>query len=110
MIYVASPYTHADPEVREKRFTAAFNYTHYLMQTGRTCFSPIVYGHQFHTLKGVPQNFEFWQDLNNTVLILASEVHVLKLPDWELSRGIKQEIHLADQWNIPVRFIDHESI
>jgi Domain of unknown function (DUF1937) len=45
MIYLASPYSHPDPVVREARFDAACRATVDLIRTGQPVFAPVVMGH-----------------------------------------------------------------
>jgi hypothetical protein len=45
MIYLASPYSHPDPAVREARFREACRAAAKLMRLGQPAFSPIVHGH-----------------------------------------------------------------
>ncbi|HUE74780.1 MAG TPA: DUF1937 family protein [Pirellulaceae bacterium] len=45
MIYLASPYWHSDPAVRNQRFRAACRATAEMIRQGTTVFSPVVYGH-----------------------------------------------------------------
>ena len=52
MIYVASPYTHEDPAVREERYLAALRYTAKLLANKRWCFSPIVHCHDLALRRG----------------------------------------------------------
>ena len=45
MIYLASPYSHSDPLVRQARFDAACRVTANLIQAGQAVVAPIVLGH-----------------------------------------------------------------
>jgi hypothetical protein len=60
MIYLACPYTHPNPAVREQRFEAACVATASLMRSGKTVFSPIVHSHPL-VHYGLPIEWEFWQ-------------------------------------------------
>jgi hypothetical protein len=42
MIYLASPFTHDDPAVRQQRFEAACRAAAILISQGKTVFSPIM--------------------------------------------------------------------
>lgn len=110
MIYVASPYSHPDPAVREGRYLFALRYTAGLLSSGRLCFSPIAYGHQFHRRFSLGMDFHTWKPLNDFMLSQATEVHVLALPGWELSAGIMHEIAFAGEHEIPYRVIRFEDI
>jgi hypothetical protein len=60
MIYLASPYSHPDAEVRERRFDAACRAAAALICQGKTIFSPIAHSHAICRY-GVPLDWRFWQ-------------------------------------------------
>ena len=43
MIYIASPYTHADPAVRQRRFEDVYHYVAERMLQGAVVYSPIAH-------------------------------------------------------------------
>ncbi|MCP4786572.1 MAG: DUF1937 family protein [Fuerstiella sp.] len=45
MIYLASPYSHSDANIREKRFRDVCRTAARLMRNGDVVFSPIAHGH-----------------------------------------------------------------
>ena len=45
MIYLASPYSHPDPAIREARFDAACRVTAEQIRAGQPVFAPVVMGH-----------------------------------------------------------------
>ena len=53
MIYLASPYTHHDPEVRLERYRAVCRAAAGLIRQGRVVFSPIAHSHAI-TEHGLP--------------------------------------------------------
>ena len=46
MIYLASPYSHPDPSVREQRFQNACRIAAELMRSGRIVYSPVAHSHR----------------------------------------------------------------
>ena len=105
-LYLASPYTHPSPTIREERFQAACRATAKLMLEGRCVFSPISHSHPVDTCIGTPQSGDFWKMQDVPILRHASELVVLKLDGWEQSSGIKWEIELARNLHIPVTFME----
>jgi len=85
MIYLASPYTHADPAVQQKRFEDAARAAATILREGRLVFSPIVHGHPIER---------------------CDKLVVLKLPGWSESRGIKAEVDIAARHHKPVELWD----
>jgi hypothetical protein len=94
MIYLASPYSHPDPLVRETRFDAACRATAALIRAGQVVFSPIVHGHPLVRF-GLPTDWAFWQRHDQELLRRCDEVIVLRSDGWDESEGVRAEIELA---------------
>ena len=105
MIYLASPYTHRDPLVMDYRHEAALMFTLEQLQRGHTVFSPIVYGRQFESTVG--HTFEDWKTFNDVMLGRSTQVWVLKLDEWEMSRGVRYEIAEAQRLGIDISFKEY---
>jgi nucleoside 2-deoxyribosyltransferase len=103
VIYLASPYTHADPDVREQRFQSACRKTADLLRNGRLVYSPIVHSHPL-SLLGLPGDWPFWAAHNRAMLARSTSLLVLQLDGWEQSRGVAAEIGIAEALGIPVAF------
>jgi hypothetical protein len=98
VIYLASPYSHQDPAVREARFRAACDFTHWMLKQEHHVFSPIAYSHQFtmppYTMDGP---FEVWKEIDLDMIARCEAVMVLKIDGWDQSRGVKAEIEYAKE-------------
>lgn len=105
-IYLASPYTHKSPLIREERFRAVCRATAELMLSGRFVFSPIAHSHPVELCIGSRQSGDFWKAQDIPILRHASELMVLKLDGWEQSAGIQWEIELARKLHIPVTYME----
>jgi len=92
MIYVASPYSHPAPAVREDRYRAVQEYTAILLRARSWCYSPIVHCHHLAQTFQLPFTADYWQEYNEHMLERSDALHVLKLPGWEDSRGVQAEI------------------
>jgi len=103
MIYLASPYTHTDPDVRESRFDAACRATAELVRGGHVVFSPIVHGHPLVRFE-VPVEWDFWERFDREHLRWCDELVVLMLDGWRESRGVQGELQIAQELGKPVRF------
>lgn len=104
LIYLASPYSHNSPAVREARYFAARSYAIQAMREGHAIISPIVYGKDMETQIGI--DYKSWQPINDTLIRLSSALWVLQLYGWEISKGVAHEIRLAKDLNIPIKFVD----
>jgi nucleoside 2-deoxyribosyltransferase len=104
MIYLASPFTHFDPAVRQWRFEAACRAAAALITQGKTVFSPIA--HSFGICAfGIPHDWHFWQRHDRRYLDVCDEVVVLMLDGWRESVGVQAEIIAARELGKPVKFL-----
>lgn len=104
MIYLASPYTHSDPSVREARFDAACQATVGLVRSGHVVFSPIVHGHPLVRFD-LPIEWDYWERFDREYLRRCNEVAVLMIDGWRESRGVQAEIDLAIDMDLPIRYL-----
>jgi len=104
MIYLASPYSHPDSVVREKRFHDSCRVATQLLAAGHTVFSPIVHGHSL-VGHGLPTDWSFWERFDRDHLVRCDEVVVLMLDGWRESVGVAAEIRIAGELGKPVRYL-----
>lgn len=103
-IYVASPYSHEDPNVRLDRYLEVGAYTAHLLKERTPAFSPIVHCHDIATRHDLPTNAEYWRQYNGAMLAPAKELHVLQLDGWEKSLGVRWEMEFAQILQKPIRY------
>lgn len=103
IVYLASPYSHPDPRIREERYGHASYMAAMLMRDGRLVYSPIVHSHPLTRL-GLPTTWDYWRTLDEAMLSRCQELLVLTLDGWENSEGVMAEIRLARKLGIPVRY------
>jgi len=109
MIYLASPYSHPDPQVRQARYEAVCRAAAALMREGHAVFSPIAHSHGIARY-GLPLNWEFWERYDLEMLATCEELWVLKLDGWQQSRGVNAEIAAAKTLGKPIRFVTAEQL
>lgn len=84
MIYLASPYSHPDPQVRAARHVAICKVAAYLMeQLDLVVYSPIAHSHPIERHLRRPQPHDWWMQQCIAMLRRADAVYVLQLPGWE---------------------------
>lgn len=105
MIYLASPYTHPDPAVREERFQQACRAAAALVNAGHVVFAPIVHSHPIAAY-GLPTTWAFWRQQDQAFLERCDELVVLMLDGWRQSAGVQGEIGLAQELGKPTRFLE----
>ena len=102
MIYLASPYSHPDPEVRKDRFMAAASFTSDALSKGFLVFSPIAYGHPLAEMFSLPTDALAWESFNAEICSRCSAMWLLQLEGWKESRGVEVELNTARFEHIPV--------
>lgn len=109
-IYLASPYSHPDASMREKRWKQACIKAAQYVSRGIPVFSPIAHTHFLadYLDESARMSFELWMKMDLPLLRPASELHVLCIEGWRTSRGVTREIEYADHVGIPVKqvFLD----
>jgi nucleoside 2-deoxyribosyltransferase len=106
-VYIASPYSHPDAEVRQQRHIAACKKAAQYAKKGIPHFSPIAQSHPVADFMDEAQrmDFDLWMKLDLPLLRMASELHVLCIDGWRQSRGVAREIEYADALGIPVKLV-----
>lgn len=106
-IYLGQPYTHPDSNVMRGRYERGRSFLAHLIKTlpsNTTVYSPITHWHTVSVDFCLPNEWEFWQSHCLSMLRASSALFVLKLPGWEESVGLTEEINAAQQYNIPVEY------
>lgn len=107
-VYFASPYTPVNGESVASRVTAACKCAAQLMREGLAVFSPIVHSHYIadHLDESIRMDHEFWMHQDLGILAHAERMIVLRLPGWQVSRGIRREMDEANRLGIPIDFLE----
>lgn len=106
LIYLATPYSDPDPDVRQRRFDVVNRVAADLMRDGLHIFSPISHTHPIALVGDLPKGWEFWQQYDRAIIACCCKLIVLRQPGWEDSVGVKVEIGIAREVGIPVEYLD----
>jgi hypothetical protein len=106
LIYLASPYTNADDSIKQKNYELISEIAAALTAEGYVVFSPISYGHNLIKFKDIPGDWAFWFNFCVTFLLKCDKLVVYKIPGWQNSVGVQEEIEIASKHGIPVEFRD----
>lgn len=90
-VYLASPYSHPDPEVRLSRFREALRAGAWLLSRRIWYYGPIQHAHIQATQFALPTDAAFWWDYNRTMLDRSSGAIMLCIDGWQQSKGMVQE-------------------
>ena len=104
-IYLAIPYNDPDSAIRENRFEIANTISARLMNMEYNVFSPISHSHPIAVQCGLPKGYEFWKEWNKTFIEWCDELHVVCIDGWRESRGVQDEIRIANEMGKPVFLI-----
>jgi len=105
MIYLASPYTHSDLRVRERRFQEACRVSAALLRAGVVVFSPIAHSHPIANY-GLPTSWNFWERVDREYLARCDLLAVLTIPGWRESTGVQAEIGIAKELGLPIVYVN----
>lgn len=105
LVYLASPYTHDDPAVRQARYEAVCRAAAEIVRGGQAVFSPIAHSHAL-CQHGLPLDWPFWRDIDLTLLRRCDVLWVLATEGWAESVGVRAEIDAAREHGLPVHTID----
>lgn len=112
LVYLATPYNHPDPEVRERRFREACRVAAHFMCQGVHLFCPIAHTHPIALAGDLPKGWEYWQAYDRAMLFTCTELWVVKMGGWEESEGIKGELSIARELGLKIRYVEfvHEPV
>lgn len=109
LIYLASPYSHPDPNVRWMRWDAACRFAAKMVREGRLVFSPIAHSHPVAVAGNLQLGWDYWGQFDMAMLSRCDEMWVLMLDGWDQSAGIAAEVVESRRLSIPVRYVHAES-
>jgi hypothetical protein len=106
MIYIASPYSDENPQIRAYRWQRVAIYAAHLIEEGYHAYSPICHSEGIRAhVPTLGPTFAFWRAVDLDFLSRCDSLHVLMLDGWEKSVGVSAEIDEARRLRIPVSYI-----
>lgn len=107
LTYLAVPYTHRDPAVKEARYVAATKAAAWLMENNDwNVLSPITHSHPLHTLGGMRGDWDRWKKIDTEFIELSENFVLFRLPGWEESVGVTAERAIAKQFHLNLFTLD----
>lgn len=107
MIYLASPYTHPEAEVREIRYREVMAQAHRMVMEGQLVYSPIVHFHEMSIQHKMPKDWSYWKNVCEGMLAYSTSLVIYKIPGWDSSEGILAEIKFAESLHLPIKEIEY---
>jgi hypothetical protein len=108
MIYLASPYWHEDPMIRDIRARENADVAMRLALRGVMAYAPLVHGHNIAALDPFHDISElYWLEHGLMMLRQCNYLWVIDLAGWDKSRGVATEVLEAEmRLQIPVELLD----
>ena len=95
-IYLAGPYSHKDPLVRENRYLRLLEAEYALITSKGLCvMNPIGMCHELSKMYKMPTGYKYWQSRDRELIKRSDEVYVLTMQGWKESVGVTDEIQFA---------------
>jgi hypothetical protein len=96
LIYLASPYSDPDENVRKRRFEEICEVSGTLMSAGNFVFCPIAHTHPIAVLTSLPTGFDYWEEYDTRLIVACDELWVCTMDGWDSSIGVTSEIKIAN--------------
>lgn len=106
LTYLATPYSHSNPQVRHQRFERVNQIAARLMQSGLMIFSPISHTHPIAMAGDLPLGFDYWEKYDRAILSKCSGLIVLMAEGWRESIGVQAEIRIATELGLEISYIE----
>lgn len=106
LIYLASPYSHLDAEIREERARLARVARVELMRHGTLVYAPIALASKEEAT--LPHSWDFWHGPSIGMLSRCDAILVYMLNGWSDSVGMRAEIRYAHESYMPILYWEPE--
>jgi nucleoside 2-deoxyribosyltransferase len=111
IIYLAGPYTHIDPQIREERYDVVTSVAADLISKGYIVFSPLTMTHPIDKLLAAQHSTlgsDYWVTFDEAFMEFCSEIAVLMLDGWEKSSGVARELSYFRDKGRPVHWLKYD--
>ena len=107
-IYIAGPYTHEKPEIRQARFEQLSKIAGDVMRLGYWPYSPISHSHPIAEYSEIKGDWDAWEKIDKAEIENCDAMVVVCLCGWSHSVGLKKEKIFADNRSIPVLLLEND--
>lgn len=106
-VYLASPYSHAELDVRQRRADHMIKLVGELIKKHPNVFySPIAAWHYVARATQLPTDWAFWENMDRTFIEWADELWVVMMEGWQDSKGVLAEIEIAKTLGKRIRMVE----
>lgn len=107
LVYLATPFHHKDKAVMDKRFDVINRIAADLMCKGVHIYSPISHCYPMALVASLPTGWGFLNELDRKIIRMCTKLIVVKQEGWDRSEGVKAEIGIANEFGIPVEYMEY---
>lgn len=108
LIYVASAYSDPDKNRVQLRMNKFSSVMAALIENRIHPVSPLLNHYMDGIVKiNFPLTWDWWEEYSRLLLSRCDHMVVIVGPGWENSTGVKGEMDLAKELNIPITFVDN---
>lgn len=108
--YLASPYSHRDPRVKEFRAFGVQVAAAMLTMQGYRLLEPITSCHAKSQIFQLPTGYEYWQTRDRDYIARSDGVIVFAMQGWKESVGVCDELEYAKELGLPVYMLGQNAI
>lgn len=105
MIYLASPYSHPEPRIKEARFRAVSMAAAQLFKRGHLVFCPIAMSHPLAVYGNMDGSWETWAEFDRAMIPLCGTFAIYGLHGWSESVGVEAEHEIATEHGLNLEVI-----
>ena len=105
-IYLACPYTHKNPDVKNQRAKVSNSITAHLFDLNVITYSPISFWHHLAISHDLHGNFTNFREMDLYFISVSRGIIVICLEGWEESESVTEELKFADQLGLPIGYMN----
>jgi hypothetical protein len=105
LYYLASPYSHKDPKVRQRRHDQVLEVAAFMFGKGVFVWAPIVYTHNIATEGSLELGYSGWKRFDRMMISKCDALLVLQLEGWRESVGVRDEVEYAKALGMEVGYV-----
>ena len=110
LYYLASPYSHSNKFVEVLRYEAVVYAAKQLIEKGYTVLEPIAMCSEKSKRYDLSGGYSFWKKRDRWFISKCDGLIVLKLPGWDTSEGVTDEIQYANKLGLDVHYLEPTEI
>lgn len=105
LVYISAPYTHIEDKVALMAALMKAAGSYMVANPGSHVVSPLYNHFALPLVPALGKDWAFWSSYSIDMLRRCDMLLVLQYDTWMMSTGVKEEIALANQLKLPIKYI-----